>query len=84
MKYENIRERWGQYVKWHMNDENTEIETEEDVTNQGMTNNICEKDAPVNRKTNSGTCLAEASRIYHLWIEKEQLKSTERVRKILS
>ncbi len=35
---EEIRERCGQHFKWLTNDENTEIETDEGVANQGMTN----------------------------------------------
>ena len=38
MKYEEIREPCGQYFKWLTNDENTEIETDDGVANQGMTN----------------------------------------------
>ena len=35
---EEIRERCGQHFKWLTNDENTEIETDDGVANQGMTN----------------------------------------------
>ncbi len=37
IKDEEIRERCGQYFKW-LFDENTEIETDEGVANQGMAN----------------------------------------------
>ena len=38
MKYEEIREPCGHYFKWLTNDENTEIETDDGVANQGTTN----------------------------------------------
>ena len=37
-------DRSGHYFKWLMNCENTEIETEEGVANQGMANKICEEE----------------------------------------
>ena len=43
MKDEESRERCGQYIEWLTNDENTEIETNEGVANQGMTNIIFAK-----------------------------------------
>ena len=41
MRDEDIRERWGQYFSWLMNEENQRVETEEREPNQGLT-------APVN------------------------------------
>ena len=41
MRDEDIRERWGQYFSWLMNEENPRVETEERETNQGLT-------APIN------------------------------------
>ena len=41
MRDEDIRERWGQYFSWLMNEENPRVETEEREPNQGMT-------APIN------------------------------------
>ena len=34
MRDEDIRERWGQYFSWLMNDENPRVETEEREPNQ--------------------------------------------------
>ena len=41
MRDEDIRERWGQYFSWLMNEENPRVETEEREPNQGLT-------APIN------------------------------------
>ena len=41
MRDEDIRERWGQYFSWLMNEENPRVETEEKEPNQGLT-------APIN------------------------------------
>ena len=41
MRDEDIRERWGQYFSWLMNEDNPRVETEERVPNQGLT-------APIN------------------------------------
>ena len=41
MRDEVIRERWGQYFSWLMNEENPRVETEEREPNQGLT-------APIN------------------------------------
>ena len=41
MRDEDIRERWGQYFSWLMNEENPREETEERESNQGLT-------APIN------------------------------------
>ena len=41
MRDEDIRERWGQYFSWLMNEENPRVETDEMEPNQGMT-------APIN------------------------------------
>ena len=41
MRDEYIRERWGQYFSWLMNEENPRVETEEREPNQGLT-------APIN------------------------------------
>ena len=41
MRDEDIRERWGQYVSWLMNEENPREETDERESNQGLT-------APIN------------------------------------
>ena len=41
MRNEDIRERWGQYFSWLMNEENPRVETEEREPNQGLT-------APIN------------------------------------
>ena len=41
MRDEDIRERWGQYFNWLMNEENPRVETEEREPNQGLT-------APIN------------------------------------
>ena len=41
MRDEDIRERWGQYFSWLMNEDNPRVETEEREPNQGMT-------APIN------------------------------------
>ena len=41
MRDEDIRERWGQYFSWLMNEENPRVETEEMEPNQGLT-------APIN------------------------------------
>ena len=38
---DDIRERWGQYFSWMMNEENPRVETEEKEPNQGLT-------APIN------------------------------------
>ena len=38
MKDEESRERCGQYFKWLTSHDNTEIETDEGLANQGMTN----------------------------------------------
>ena len=37
MKDEDIRERWGQYFGWLMNEENLRVETEDREPNQGLT-----------------------------------------------
>ena len=42
MKYEYIRERWGQYFCWLMNEENPRVETEDRAPNQGMTSPVSE------------------------------------------
>ena len=41
MRDEDIRERWGQYFSWLMNEENPRVETKEREPNQGLT-------APIN------------------------------------
>ena len=41
MRDEDIRERWGQYFSWLMNEDNPRVETEEREPNQGLT-------APIN------------------------------------
>ena len=41
MRDEDIRERWGQYFSWLMNEENPRVETDEREPNQGLT-------APIN------------------------------------
>ena len=41
MRDEYIRERWGQYFSWLVNEENPRVETEEREPNQGLT-------APIN------------------------------------
>ena len=41
MRDEDIRERWGQYFSWLMNEENPRVETEEREPNKGLT-------APIN------------------------------------
>ena len=41
MRDEDIRERWGQYFSWLMNEENPRVETEEREPNEGLT-------APIN------------------------------------
>ena len=41
MRDEDIRERWGQYFSWLVNEENPRVETEEREPNQGLT-------APIN------------------------------------
>ena len=41
MRDEDIRERWGQYFSWLMNEENPRVETEEREPNQGLS-------APIN------------------------------------
>ena len=38
MKDEESREQCGQYFTWLTDDENTEIETDEGVANQGVAN----------------------------------------------
>ena len=43
MKDAEIKERWEHYLKWIMNDENTDIETKEGVTNKGITNTTGEQ-----------------------------------------
>ena len=42
MKDEYIRERWGQYFSWLMNEENPRMETEDRAPNQGMTSPVSE------------------------------------------
>ena len=42
MRDEDIRERWGQYFSWLMNEENPRLETEEREPNQGLTSPINE------------------------------------------
>ena len=42
MKYEETMELCVQYFKWLTNDENTEMETDEGVVNQGM-KKVCEE-----------------------------------------
>ena len=42
MRDEDIRERWGQYFSWLMNEENPRVETEEREQNQGLTEPISE------------------------------------------
>ena len=42
MRDEDIRERWGQYFSWLMNEENPRVETEEREPNQGLTEPINE------------------------------------------
>ena len=42
MKDEYIRERWGQYFSWLMNEENPRVETEDRAPNQGMTSPVSE------------------------------------------
>ena len=42
MKDEYIRERWGQYFSWPMNEENQRVETEDRAPNQGMTSPVSE------------------------------------------
>ena len=39
---EYIRERWGQYFSWLMNEENPRVETEDWAPNQGMTSPVIE------------------------------------------
>ena len=41
MRDEDIRERWGQYSSWLMNEENPRVETDKREPNQGLT-------APIN------------------------------------
>ena len=45
MRDEDIRERWGQYFSWLMNEENPREETEEREPNQGLTAPINEAEA---------------------------------------
>ena len=40
MKDEYIRDRWGQYFSWLMNEENPRVETEDRAPNQGMTSPV--------------------------------------------
>ena len=42
MRDDDIRERWGQYFSWLMNEENTRVETEDGEPNQGLTATINE------------------------------------------
>ena len=42
MRDEDIRERWGQYFSWLMNEENPRVETEEREPSQGLTAPITE------------------------------------------
>ena len=42
MRDEDIRERWGQYFSWLMNEENLRVETEEREPNQVLTTPINE------------------------------------------
>ena len=42
MKDEYIRERWGQYFSWLMNEENPRVETDDRAPNQGMTSPVSE------------------------------------------
>ena len=44
MRDEDIRERWGQYFSWLMNEDNPRVETEEREPNQGLTAPINEAD----------------------------------------
>ena len=42
MKDEYIRERWGWYFSWLMNEDNPRVETEDRAPNQGMTSQVSE------------------------------------------
>ena len=42
MKYEYIRERWGQYFSWLMSEENPRVEIEDRAPNQGMPSPVSE------------------------------------------
>ena len=42
MKDEYIRERWGQYFSWLMNEENPRVETADRAPNQGVTSPVSE------------------------------------------
>ena len=44
MRDEDIRERWGQYFSWLMNEQNPRVDTGESEPNQGMTAPINEAD----------------------------------------
>ncbi len=44
MKDEYIRDRWGQYFSWLVNEENARVETEDRAPNQGMTSQVSEED----------------------------------------
>ena len=47
MRDEDIRERWGQYFSWLMNEENPRVEMEEREPNQGLA-------APINEAETEG------------------------------
>ena len=53
-KDEYIRERWGQYFSWLMNEENPRVETEDRAPNQGMTSPVSE--AETERALGGMTC----------------------------
>ena len=52
------------YFKWLINDDNTGIETEDGVANQGMTNTICEE---VHEALGGTKCGKATGRIKYPW-----------------
>ena len=72
MKDEYIRERWGQYFSWLMNEENPRVETEDRAPNQGMTSPVSEAEIPAfwspfskKRVTLKSVRITEASNCSH-------------------